>query len=152
MSSTGRRPGGAYGARDGRRRAAVAAARLPEANKAQLEWVGKFFDDDGAVWQVDDIRYDEEEKQNLVLRSACSRRPRPRLGDTSWYNWAEIPRFRHSFSKQLRLRAVRYAPKSPGYAPVRERAAAAAGTSPSACAGGPASVADLGGDHSRAFV
>ncbi|KAH8068455.1 hypothetical protein JL720_12227 [Aureococcus anophagefferens] len=28
--------------------------------------------------------------------------------DTSWYNWAEIPRFRHSFSKQLRLRAVRY--------------------------------------------
>ena len=36
-------------------------------NKTQLEWVGKFFDDDGAVWQVDDIRYDEKEKQYLVF-------------------------------------------------------------------------------------
>ncbi|KAH8063528.1 hypothetical protein JL722_2703 [Aureococcus anophagefferens] len=35
-------------------------------NKTQLEWVGKFFDDDGAVWQVDDIRYDEKEKQYLL--------------------------------------------------------------------------------------
>ncbi|KAH8074198.1 hypothetical protein JL720_10756 [Aureococcus anophagefferens] len=33
-------------------------------NKTQLEWVG--FDDDGAVWQVDDIRYDEKEKQYLL--------------------------------------------------------------------------------------
>ena len=87
-------------------------------NKTQLEWVGKFFDDDGAVWQVDDIRYDEKEKQYLVF-TVRVQPPPPEdrdSDDMSWYNWAEIPRFRHSFSKQLRLRAVRYerAPKSPG--------------------------------------
>ena len=93
---------------------------------AVFGWRGKYFDDDSGkdgaieVWRVDDVRYDEELKDWVVMSERVD--PPPPKGeaakdaDDSWWNWGEIRRFRNTFSGRLRKRATKHAraPRVPG--------------------------------------
>ena len=94
-----------------RKRPRASDPKKPSA--AVLAWEGKFFDDSGEVWQVDDIRFDEMQQQWVVMTVRIQPPPpkgrAARDADDTWYNWAEIKRFRASFASALRKRETKHA-------------------------------------------
>lgn len=97
------------------------AKRRRSANKpsaAVFRWVGSFYDDEGVVWRVESVEYDDVQGCYVVRSIRADPPPPPeseRDADDSWWNWAEVPRFRFSFASKLRKNKVKHsrAPSTP---------------------------------------
>jgi len=102
-----------------------AAARKPKPpSEAVMSWVGKYYDDDGAVWRVTNIDIVEDREppeygvftERVVPPPPADQGAAAAAGDESFWNWAGIPMFRASFADKLRQRAAKHAraPRTPG--------------------------------------